>query len=116
MNPKLTSAWAEQIVEIILCQLGRVTWPLVTVSPEKAQGELSRFPITGGVPVCALSWSAERVDMSSRWRITLALAGLAIIVASTLVLLYVIWPVEPMIERFQPPPTLFVAPGSITGW
>lgn len=53
--------------------------------------------------------------MSSRWRITLALAGLAIIVVSTLILLYVIWPVEPMIERFQPPPTLFVAPGPMNG-
>ncbi len=47
-----------------------------------------------------------------RWRVYLALAGLALLLASAAVLAYAFWPTGTEIDRFEPPATLFAPPQS----
>jgi hypothetical protein len=51
--------------------------------------------------------------MKLRWRLALALAGLAVVVASLALLAYVAWPIQPLREQFRPAPTLFAPPLSL---
>ena len=45
-----------------------------------------------------------------RWRLILALAGLAVLLVSACLLAYVLWPTGTLLEQFQPPATLFAPP------
>jgi hypothetical protein len=51
--------------------------------------------------------------MSLRLRLLLALAGLALIGLSLALLAYTFWPVNTVLEQFQPAPTLFAPPQAI---
>lgn len=51
--------------------------------------------------------------MKLRWRVTLALAGLILALASVAAIAYVFWPLQPVTEQFQPAPTLFAPPQSL---
>ena len=51
--------------------------------------------------------------MRLRWRVALALAGLILALASAAVIAYVVWPLKPVREQFQPAPTLFAPPQSL---
>lgn len=51
--------------------------------------------------------------MSKPWRVYLALAGLAVLLASAAVLAYAFWPTGSVVEQFEPPPTLFAPPQSL---
>ncbi len=46
----------------------------------------------------------------------LALAGLAVVLISALLLAYAFWPVGTQVERFEPPATLFAPPQSFSPW
>jgi hypothetical protein len=48
--------------------------------------------------------------MSFRLRLGLALAGLVLVVISLALLAYVLWPVDTVLEQYQPAPTLFAPP------
>ena len=52
------------------------------------------------------------MNLSRRWRVYLALAGLAVLLASAAVLAYAYWPTRTEIERYEPPATLFAPPQS----
>ncbi len=54
--------------------------------------------------------------MSSRWRVGLAVIGLVLMALSLAALAYVLWPVEPMLERQPLAPTLFAPPQSWLSW
>ena len=54
--------------------------------------------------------------MVLRWRVALALAGLALILASLAVIAYVFWPFQPIRQQFRPAPTLFAPPQSVVIW
>jgi hypothetical protein len=47
-----------------------------------------------------------------RWRVGLALAGLALVLFSLVVIAYVFWPLGPVREQFRPAPTPFAPPQS----
>jgi hypothetical protein len=51
-------------------------------------------------------------SMLLRWRLVLALAGLAVILASLAAMAYVFWPSQRQRDQFQPAPTLFAPPQS----
>ena len=51
-----------------------------------------------------------------RWRVALALAGLAVVLISLAVIAYVYWPLQPVREQFRPAPTLFAPPQSSVIW
>jgi len=51
--------------------------------------------------------------MTARLRLTLALAGLLLILLSLGLLAYALWPVGTVLEQFQPAPTLFAPPQAI---
>jgi len=51
--------------------------------------------------------------MKLRWRLALALAGVILVLASLAVLAFVVWPLPPGKEQFQPAPTLFAPPQSL---
>jgi hypothetical protein len=50
--------------------------------------------------------------MTNRWRVLLALLGLALVLASLAMLAYMAWPTPPAREQHQPAPTLFAPPGA----
>jgi hypothetical protein len=50
--------------------------------------------------------------MLLRWRVGLALAGLALVLFSLAVMAYVFWPLGLVSEQFRPAPTLFAPPQS----
>ncbi len=50
--------------------------------------------------------------MSLRWRVTLAVIGLALIVLSAAAIAYVAWPLRQVSEEFRPAPTLFAPPAA----
>lgn len=52
------------------------------------------------------------VSLIMRWRVILALAGLAVLLASATLLAYTFWPTRSEIEQFEPPATLFAPPQS----
>ncbi len=47
-----------------------------------------------------------------RWRMYLALAGLAVLLASAALLAYAFWPTGTVVDQFEPPATLFAPPQS----
>ena len=51
--------------------------------------------------------------MSLRWRQTLALIGLALIVFALAAVVYAIWPIDSSKEQFRPAPTLFAPPEAL---
>ncbi len=50
--------------------------------------------------------------MSHRWRLTLALIGLALVLLAAAAIAYVAWPLRLNREDFQPAPTLFAPPAA----
>jgi type II secretory pathway component PulL len=50
------------------------------------------------------------MGMSQRWRLTLALVGLIVVMLSLAALAYAMWPIETTSEQFRPAPTLFTPP------
>ncbi len=50
--------------------------------------------------------------LTYRGRVYLALAGLAVLLASAAVLAYAYWPTGTVVEQFEPPATLFAPPQS----
>jgi hypothetical protein len=48
--------------------------------------------------------------VSLRWRLSLALLGLALICLAATALVYRLWPLGVTREDFRPPPTLFAPP------
>ena len=57
----------------------------------------------------------ERARVSFRWRLTLALLGLALALVSAAAIVYVAWPMRSQREDFQPAPTLFAPPAAMVG-
>ena len=51
--------------------------------------------------------------MSLRWRQTLALIGLALIVFALAAVAYAAWPIDSSQEQFRPAPTLFAPPEAL---
>ena len=51
--------------------------------------------------------------MSLRWRQTLALIGLALIVFALAAVVYAAWPIDSSREQFRPAPTLFAPPEAL---
>jgi hypothetical protein len=51
--------------------------------------------------------------VSYRWRLALALGGVVLVGLSLLLLAYLLWPADTILEKFQPAPTLFVPPQAI---
>ncbi len=54
--------------------------------------------------------------MILRWRVTLALAGLVLVLISLAIAAYLFWPLQPLRQQFQPAPTLFAPPQSLVLW
>lgn len=50
------------------------------------------------------------MGMSRRWRIALALIGVALILLALAALAYALWPLDPAVEQRPVPPTLFAPP------
>ena len=58
--------------------------------------------------------AAEReAGVSLRWRQTLALIGLALIVFALAAVAYAAWPIDSSKEQFRPAPTLFAPPEAL---
>ena len=58
----------------------------------------------------------KEMVMILRWRVALALAGLALVLASLALMAYAFWPIQPLREHFRPAPTRFAPPQSLVTW
>jgi hypothetical protein len=52
-------------------------------------------------------------SLNIRWRVALALAGLAVALVAAACLAYAFWPSDTVVEQYQPPATLFAPPQSL---
>jgi hypothetical protein len=54
--------------------------------------------------------AGQEAGVSLRWRQTLALVGLALIIFALAAVAYAAWPIDSSQEQFRPAPTLFAPP------